>query len=104
MAPAIIPLVTLLFAGTSLAQACAGAFAETDPAVAASGFTARVIAKNLTNPRGIVFDKDGNLLVIEKFRGVTALKLKDNKNCVTVESKTRIINDGTVSNTLVRRF
>jgi len=102
MASTITSVFTLLLAGTSFAQnACSGAFLETDPAIIAKGFTAYVIARNLTNPRGIVFDKDGNLLVLEKFRGVTALKLKDEGNCTSVVSKTRVLNDGTVSNTQV---
>jgi hypothetical protein len=88
----------LLVVGTSLAQnTCSGAFAETDPAIAAKGFAAHVLVRNLTNPRGIIFDKAGNLLVLEKFRGVAALKLKEDGNCVRVESNTRVISDGTVS-------
>ena len=102
MASAIGPVLIFLLAGTSLAQkTCPGAFAETDSAAAAKGFTAYVIAKNLTNPRGIVFDNDGNLLVVEKFRGITALKMKDDGNCISVESRTRVVSDGAVSDTVV---
>jgi glucose/arabinose dehydrogenase len=98
-------LSSLLVVGTSLAQnTCSGTFSETDPSIAAKGFTAYVVAKNLTNPRGIVFDKNGNLLVIEKFRGVTALKLQDEGNCVRVESRTRVISDGTVSGIVLRSW
>jgi glucose/arabinose dehydrogenase len=105
MASTTTSLFIILLAGTSLAQnACPGAFPEADPAIAAKGFTAYVIARNLTNPRGIVFDKDGNLLVLEKLRGVTALKLKDDGNCTSVVSKTQVVSDGTVSDTVIWSF
>lgn len=98
MTASIALLATLLFTSTSVAQnSCSGAFAETDPAIAAKGFSAHVIARNLTNPRGIVFDSEGNLLVLEKFKGVTALKLKDEGGCVGVESKVQVVSDGNVS-------
>jgi glucose/arabinose dehydrogenase len=104
MAFTLAPVIALLFAGKSLAQSCPGGFPESDPAITAKGFTAQVIAKNLTNPRGIIFDNDGNLLVLEKFRGVAALKLRENGNCVTVESNTRVVSDGTVSNIKTQEY
>ena len=102
MASVIAPFLGLLLVGTSIAQkSCPGVFPPSDPAIAAKGFTAHVITKNLTNPRGIIFDKDGNLLVLERYRGVTALKLKYDESCVSVESKTEVISDGTVSDTIL---
>jgi glucose/arabinose dehydrogenase len=101
MASVLAPVFTLLFAGTALTQnTCPGAAPATDPAIVAKGFSAYVLVKNLTNPRGLVFDSDGNLLVLEKFRGVTALKLKDDGSCLSVGSTTRVVSDGTVSNAI----
>ncbi|EEB88093.1 hypothetical protein MPER_14274, partial [Moniliophthora perniciosa FA553] len=37
------------------------------------GLTAGVVFSNLTAPRGITFDSEGNLLVVERGFGVTAL-------------------------------
>ncbi|RDB18470.1 hypothetical protein Hypma_000295 [Hypsizygus marmoreus] len=42
------------------------------PVTTASGFTAKVIFSNLTTPRGITFDSEQNLLVVERGFGVTA--------------------------------
>jgi hypothetical protein len=44
------------------------------PVTATPGFSAEVIFSNLTNPRGIVFDVKGNLLVIERGVGVTGFQ------------------------------
>jgi hypothetical protein len=104
MIPAPTTVVALLLTGGILAQSCSSTFQASDPAIAAKGFTAQIIAKNLTNPRGIIFDNDGNLLVLEKFRGVTALQLKEIGNCVSVESITRVVSDGTVRNVVMEMF
>ncbi|ESK92644.1 nhl repeat-containing protein [Moniliophthora roreri MCA 2997] len=44
-----------------------------NPVVTAPGLTASVVFSNLTAPRGITFDSEGNLLVVERGFGVTAL-------------------------------
>jgi glucose/arabinose dehydrogenase len=91
-------LLALALSGASIAQnTCTGAAPERDPTVVANGFTAYILARGLSSPRGIVFDKEGNLLVIEKSKGVTALKLKEDGNCVSVASKTAVVTNSTVS-------
>ncbi|KAF2670074.1 soluble quino protein glucose dehydrogenase, partial [Microthyrium microscopicum] len=57
---------------------------------AAKGFSAYLLAKGLTSPRGLVFDPEGHLLVSQrvtegnsKDNGIFALKLKDEGGCVT---------------------
>lgn len=42
------------------------------PVTVAAGFAARVIFSNLTAPRGITFDSEQNLLVVERGVGITA--------------------------------
>ncbi|KAK7027947.1 hypothetical protein VNI00_015030 [Paramarasmius palmivorus] len=44
-----------------------------NPVVTAPGLKASVVFSNLTAPRGITFDSEGNLLVVERGFGVTAL-------------------------------
>lgn len=62
-----------------------------NPSVA-PGYKAQVIANGFTRPRSIIFDKSGNLLVLEGGVGVTALKLKDDGGlCLSVQSKSVVI-------------
>ncbi|KAG9218138.1 hypothetical protein CCMSSC00406_0008077 [Pleurotus cornucopiae] len=60
-----------------LAALCAATFQPIgapflSPVTTAPGFTAQVIFSNLTAPRGIAFDDQDNLLVVERGLGVTA--------------------------------
>ena len=64
----------------------------------ASGYSASLIAQQLTKPRGIKFDTSGNLLVVEQGKGITALTLTSgNGDCVMVSNRTEIISDSSVS-------
>ena len=82
-----IPFV-LTLVGFGHAQKCAGA-GKGKPTIVAKGFTSYVLASGLSSPRGLVFDKEGNLLVVEKTAAgtVTAIKLKEEGGCVTIASK-----------------
>lgn len=42
------------------------------PVTVSPGFSAKVIFSNLTTPRGIAFDSQNNLLVVERGFGITA--------------------------------
>jgi hypothetical protein len=90
------PLLFLIAGSTFAQNACKGAFPQFEPTIVAKNINAYVIAQKLTNPRGILFDDQGNLLVVENRKGITGLKLKDDGNCVRVESKVDIISDKTV--------
>jgi hypothetical protein len=90
---AVISYVTLTLLGVSQAQKCAGAGQGT-AVTAAKGFSSYLLTTGLTAPRGLVFDKEGNLLVSQrvttgnaKENGIFALKLKDEGGCVSVVSK-----------------
>ena len=51
----------------------------------ASGYTYQVVATGLSDPRGILLDKAGNLLVVEQARGViSAHTIEENDGCVSV--------------------
>jgi hypothetical protein len=84
--PAILFVLTLV--GFGHAQKCAGA-GKGKPTIVAKGFTSYVLTSGLNSPRGLVFDKEGNLLVVEKTATgtVTAIKLKEEGGCVTIASK-----------------
>jgi 6-phosphogluconolactonase (cycloisomerase 2 family) len=95
--------LTFLYATASNAQkTCASgvSISAIDPFIVSKGFTARVIASGLTTPRGIAFDKQGNLLVVEKTKGITALEIKEEGNCITGVTKKTVTTDPTVGNTM----
>ncbi|KAK5112820.1 hypothetical protein LTR85_011154 [Meristemomyces frigidus] len=64
----------------------------------AEGYVARLVANNLTSPRGIKFDGQGALLVVEKNSGITALTFNDaGQDCLTVATRRTVINDTTLN-------
>jgi glucose/arabinose dehydrogenase len=81
-------LCVLTLVGFGQAQKCAGA-GKGKPTIVAKGFTSYLLASGLNSPRGLVFDKEGNLLVVEKTTTgtVTAIKLKEEGGCVSIVSK-----------------
>ncbi|QRV97221.1 hypothetical protein RhiJN_25240 [Ceratobasidium sp. AG-Ba] len=64
----------------------------TYPPVTADGVKAHVIYKNLTNPRAMRWDKCGNLLVVERNTSVSALKFRNDANCVGWEKHVLVAN------------
>ncbi|PNP47326.1 hypothetical protein TGAMA5MH_01142 [Trichoderma gamsii] len=91
----IVALSSLLSGIASAQQSCSNNLSVTYPApVAASGWQFRLVANGFTRPRGIAFDSDGGLLVVESGAGVTHLTLDDEGGtCLTVRSKKRVIAD-----------
>ncbi|KAK3632854.1 hypothetical protein LTR22_020405 [Elasticomyces elasticus] len=96
------------YAATLLAAASAqsSAAASCSPTLSASyaapsvaeGYIARLVANNLTKPRGIKFDSQGALLVVEQLSGITALTLVDaGQDCLSVGSRKTVINDTTLN-------
>ncbi|KAH6842914.1 hypothetical protein B0I37DRAFT_206524 [Chaetomium sp. MPI-CAGE-AT-0009] len=80
---------------TSQASACATVLTPSYSApVAAKGWKAQLIATNLTNPRGIKFDSNGGLLVLEARSGLRHLTFNDNGGtCLSVRNSTSVIAD-----------
>ncbi|GAB1527374.1 hypothetical protein RhiXN_11826 [Rhizoctonia solani] len=56
----------------------------------AKGLSARVIYNNLTAPRGLRFDQDVNLLVVERGKGIVALTERNDATCAGWEKRTVI--------------
>lgn len=60
----------------------------------ASGWSAQVVASGLADPRGIVFDQEGHLLVVEQGRGISSLTLTGDEGvCVRAEGDAELIID-----------
>lgn len=102
----LLPLLPLLLAGAGGASAasagsgsCSNTLKVDYPApVAASGWSYRLVANGFTKPRGIVFDKDGGLLVVDSGEGLVHLTLKDEgSTCLSVGDKKTLISDKQVS-------
>jgi hypothetical protein len=77
-----------------LAQTCQNIAPKYDP-VMAPGYASKVVLNGLKNPRGIVFDTLGNLLVVEQAGGgIRQIKFTDNGGInVCVNSSKTIITD-----------
>lgn len=61
--------------------------------IVADGWTATLIAQNLTDPRSIIFDSNGALLVVESGAGIVHLTLADGgSGCIGIASRTMLIN------------
>jgi hypothetical protein len=78
------------------AQKCAGA-GETTPIITAKGFSTYLLTRGLTQPRQLIFDSAGNLLVSQKVpngtvtdNGIVGLKLKEENGCLSVISKSMV--------------
>ena len=97
-------MLSLVSSAVVAQKTCPGAGAQYEPTIVANGFSTYVLAKGLSSPRGIVFDKEGNLLVLEQFKGVTALRLNEENGCVTVASKHVAMGDLSVSMNSYRIF
>ncbi|KAH7094502.1 cellobiose dehydrogenase-like protein [Paraphoma chrysanthemicola] len=73
---------------TGVPSSCAGAPAPAFPFKTAQGWKATKIAGSLTQPRGLIFDSAGHLLVVQNGLGITAHEIGPN-GCIAT-SKTLI--------------
>lgn len=91
---------TVLFATAVIAQSCSTTVTGSVPAPSvASGYSVQLVATGLSTPRGIIFDNAGNLLVVEKNKGVTALTFENqggNSDCVSLKSQKQVISNDAV--------
>jgi glucose/arabinose dehydrogenase len=80
---------------TSRSPACATVLTPSySPPVVAKGWKAQLVATGLTSPRGIKFDTNGGLLVIEQGVGLSRLTFIDNGGtCLSVQSNKTVIAD-----------
>ncbi|ROV91060.1 hypothetical protein VMCG_09572 [Cytospora schulzeri] len=59
--------------------------------VVGSGWTAQLIATNLTKPRSITFDQGGNLLVVQQGSGILRLSFTDHGGTCLVVNETKTV-------------
>lgn len=80
------------------ADSCSNTLAVSYPAPkAADGWTYRLVADGFTKPRGLVFDKDGALLVVDSGSGLLHLTFKDDGgDCVSLDKQTTLIDNDKV--------
>jgi glucose/arabinose dehydrogenase len=73
---------------------CTSRLSSSYPApIVADGWSFQLVATGLTSPRGILFDSNGGLLVVQQGLGVIHLSLSDNgSTCVEVSKTTNLIN------------
>lgn len=62
----------------------------------AQGWNAQVVVKSLTSPRGLIFDGNGALLVVEQRKGITRLTFTGSGTCLTA-NKTTVVSQNDVS-------
>lgn len=94
LATAALPLLSL-----AQSQSCSSTLSADYPAPSvADGYIARLVANDLTSPRGIKFDSSGALLVVEQDVGITAITFSDPDNgCVSETNRKAIIKDSTLN-------
>ena len=82
-------VVSLL--GLSHAQSCLSPSAGIRPSVA-SGYALQVVATGLSRPRGLSFDSQGHLLVVEAGSGILSSHIvNDSGNCTRLQNSTTVI-------------
>lgn len=94
-AAALLPLVFAQESSSTCGPAPSG---KIRPSVA-SGYHYQVVATGLSRPRGIHFDNDGNLLVVESRSGgrVVAFTLdEDDDGCITASGPRTVTEDADV--------
>lgn len=65
--------------------------------VVGTGYTYQLIVTGLTKPRGLIFDSNGALLVIQSGVGLTHISFNDNGGtCLSPSSTTLLVNDTSV--------
>lgn len=87
---------TAVLQARAVAQSCPSLTADYPAPSVASGYEARLVAQGLSKPRGLLFDENNNLLVVEREVGVTGFKVEGAGSCVTLKDKRTIVSDVTV--------
>jgi glucose/arabinose dehydrogenase len=111
MAFTTLLIALLVFFCAAYAQSsCSISLKPSHSASVASGYQAALIATGLARPRGIQFDTQGHLLVVEAPKngdaGIVALTLKDNGGTCLIEAsrKTVVKGQGVSSSWAVSAF
>lgn len=91
--------IVLTARAQTTASACQSSIAPQHAAPSvAPGFRVEVVANGLRDPRGILFDSEGGLLVVEQGHGISRLRLTGDGACVKVEGDVQsVVQDTSVS-------
>ena len=92
-------IAAALFPNLSISASCPNTLTPRNniQTVAADGWTLSVVTV-IDNPRSILFDGQGRLLVVARGTGVYVVELSDfGGNCLTEKSRTLLIGDNSVS-------
>ena len=85
-------------ASATASATCALALQPSYPAPSlAPGYNAQLIARNLTKPRGLIVDSDGQLLVVQQQVGITRLRIQDHDGCVSVSKRTNLVENANLT-------
>ena len=93
-----------LFAGAAVAQS-ASAQPKCSTTLKNAGYATpsvvapyqfRLVATNLTRPRGIIFDSAGNLLVVQQRTNIVGLKLQGSGDCLVAAKPQVVVDNATV--------
>jgi len=92
----IVTTLSLLgLAGAQSTASCSSTLSANYPAPSvADGYKATLIANDLTDPRSILFDSEGHLLVVEQEVGIVALTLSiSDERCISTTGRRTVIAD-----------
>src|ERR1700743_114961 len=91
--------LVLLFATAIRAQpSCSKTLSSSATPSLAPGYIARLVANGLAYPRGIAFDSEDALLVVESGKGINALTFEDSGNgCISTKSKKNVVSDSSLN-------
>ena len=77
--------VLAFYTSTTNAQNCPNGLKPSYPApVVANGWSAQIVAVGLTSPRGIIFDSEGAMLIVEQRRGIRRIRFTGDGTCLSV--------------------
>lgn len=95
----ILALTSALLLSPSLAQTTCATVSPKYAPVVAAGYNAKVLMNGLKTPRGMLFDSQGNLLIVEQGgAGVRLVKLTDGDGTnVCVASSKQLIADSSLN-------
>lgn len=92
---AAIPLLATL---ASAQSSCASPSGSIKPTIA-SGYSLQVVASGLAKPRGIAFDDQGHLLVVQQGDGIiTSHTVNEQNGCVTLGDSMTVVDQGLALN------
>lgn len=83
-----------LLSSTNAQSACPSPSGSIRPSVA-SGYSLQVVATGLSEPRGLAFDNDGHLLVVEQGTGtISSHVISEANGCVTARDSSVVVAEG----------